>query len=62
MLTWLLALPVWALKVGLLAAALAGFESAIARMRLFRVPEFLGIALLLALLAAVFLFIGQGVT
>ncbi len=62
LLTWLLALPVWALKVGLLAAALAGFESAIARMRLFRVPEFLGIALLLALLAAVFLFIGQGVT
>jgi hypothetical protein len=29
-------------------------------MRLFRVPEFLGIAVLLALLAAVLWFVGQG--
>ncbi len=36
------------------------FETAIAKMRVFRVPEFLGIAVLLGLLAAVFLFVSQG--
>ena len=40
--------------------ALAGFESAIAKMRVFRVPEFLGAALLLALLAAALLFVSTG--
>lgn len=59
-LTWLLALPVWLVKVGVLAVALAGLEAGIARMRIFRVPEFLGIALLLALLAAVFVLVSQG--
>jgi len=29
-------------------------------MRIFRVPEFLGVAVLLGLLAAVFLFVSQG--
>jgi len=59
-LVWLLALPIWALKVGMLATVLALFESAIAGMRVFRVPEFLGVAVLLGLLAAVFLFVSQG--
>ncbi|CAH2600959.1 Formate hydrogenlyase subunit 4 [Rhodovastum atsumiense] len=58
--TWLLALPLWTLKVVLLAVALALFETAMAKMRIFRVPEFLGVALLLGLLAAVFLFVSQG--
>jgi formate hydrogenlyase subunit 4 len=57
---WLLALPVWAAKLGVLAAVLGLFEVSIARMRIFRVPEFLGIALLLGLLAAIFLFVSQG--
>ena len=39
---------------------LAVFETAIAKMRVFRVPEFLGIAVLLGLLAAVFLFVSTG--
>jgi len=43
-----------------LATVLALFESAIAGMRVFRVPEFLGVAVLLGLLAAVFLFVSQG--
>ena len=34
----------WALKMGVLAAALAVFETAQAKMRVFRVPEFLGVA------------------
>ncbi len=59
-LVWLLALPAWGLKVGVLAGGLALFETALAKMRVFRVPEFLGVALLLGLLAAVFLFLSQG--
>lgn len=38
------------LKLGLLGAALAACETALAKMRLFRVPAFLNLALLLALL------------
>lgn len=62
LLVWLLALPVWGLKVGVLAVALVLFETAIAGMRTFRVAEFLGLALLLALLAAVLLFASEGIT
>jgi formate hydrogenlyase subunit 4 len=58
---WLLAVPLWMAKVGVTATVLALFESAIAKMRVFRVPEFLGIAVLLGLLAAVFLFVSQGI-
>lgn len=40
--------------------ALAVFETSIAKMRVFRVPEFLGGALLLGLLGVVFLYVSQG--
>jgi formate hydrogenlyase subunit 4 len=40
--------------------ALAVFETSIAKMRVFRVPEFLGSALLLGLLGVVFLYVAQG--
>lgn len=59
-LAWALGLGAFLLKMGGLALALAVFESAIAKMRVFRVPEFLGAALLLGLLAAVFLFVSTG--
>ena len=59
-LVWLLALPIWGVKLGILAAVLALFESTIAEMRVFRVPEFLGGAVLLGLLAVIFLFLSQG--
>lgn len=59
-LAWLLGLGAFAVKMAGLALALAVFESAIAKMRVFRVPEFLGAALLLGLLAAVFLFVSTG--
>lgn len=59
-LAWLLGFAAFLLKMGGLALALAVFESAIAKMRVFRVPEFLGAALLLGLLAAVFLFVSTG--
>jgi len=40
--------------------ALAVFETAIAKMRVFRVPAFLGAALMLGLLGALFLFVSRG--
>ena len=57
---WGLGLLGWAAKMLLLLLALAAFETSIAKMRVFRVPEFLGIAVLFALLAVVFLFVSQG--
>jgi formate hydrogenlyase subunit 4 len=57
---WVIGLAAWGLKIGLLAVALAVFETTRAKMRVFRVPEFLGVAMLLALLAAVLLFVSQG--
>ena len=59
-LAWGLGLLAWGAKMAGLAFALAVFESAIAKMRVFRVPEFLGAALLLALLAAALLFVSTG--
>jgi len=38
---------------------LAAFEVSIAKMRVFRVPEFLGAALMLGLLATLLLFISR---
>jgi formate hydrogenlyase subunit 4 len=58
--SWAMGLLAWAVKIGLLALALAVFESAIAKMRVFRVPEFLGGALMLALLAAALIFVSTG--
>jgi formate hydrogenlyase subunit 4 len=57
---WVGGLAAWLAKMGVLCLALASFESAIAKMRVFRVPEFLGAALLLALLAAALLFVSTG--
>ena len=57
---WLLGLVIWLGKITALAVALAAFESAIAKMRVFRIPEFLGVALLLAALAVALLFVSTG--
>ena len=38
---------------------LALFETAIAKMRVFRVPEFLGVALMLGLLGTLLLFVSR---
>jgi formate hydrogenlyase subunit 4 len=43
-------------KVALAGAALAVFETTVAKMRVFRVPDFLGVALMLGLLGALLLF------
>jgi formate hydrogenlyase subunit 4 len=44
-------------KLAACGLALAVFETAIAKMRVFRIPEFLGAALMLALLAALLRFV-----
>jgi formate hydrogenlyase subunit 4 len=46
-------------KLAVGGALLAGFETAIAKMRVFRVPQFLGAALMLGLLGALLLFVSQ---
>jgi formate hydrogenlyase subunit 4 len=53
-------IAIFALKLAGLAIALAAFEMSIAKMRVFRVPEFLGGALMLALLATLLRFVSRG--
>jgi formate hydrogenlyase subunit 4 len=55
--SWPLGLLTWLAKLAALAVALACFEVSTAKMRVFRVPEFLGVAMLLGLLSAIFLFV-----
>lgn len=47
-------------KLGVSAVALGVFETMIAKMRVFRVPEFLGGALMLGFLAILLLFVSRG--
>lgn len=47
-------------KLALGAGLLATFETAIAKMRVFRVPDFLGAALMLGLLGTLLLFVSRG--
>jgi formate hydrogenlyase subunit 4 len=61
-LAWAAGLAAWAAKMAALGFALAVFESSIAKMRVFRVPEFLGAALLLGLLGAIYLFVSTGLS
>jgi formate hydrogenlyase subunit 4 len=55
-----LSLPVYALKLAAGGFLLAVFETAVAKMRVFRVTDFLGAALMLAMLAALLLFVSRG--
>jgi len=54
-----LGLLAWVVKVSILAVVLAVFETLIAKMRVFRIADFLGGALLLALLATIFLYVSK---
>ena len=49
------------LKLAVLASGLAVFETGIAKMRVFRYADFLGGALLLGLLATIFLYVSEAV-
>ena len=54
-------LPLYLIKLAVLGFLLAVSETVIAKMRVFRVSEYLGAALMLALLAALLLFVSRGV-
>jgi formate hydrogenlyase subunit 4 len=47
-------------KLAVCAAALALFETSIAKLRVFRAPDFIGAALMLALLAVLLRFVSGG--
>ena len=57
---WTLGIGTWIVKLAAAGVALAVFETSIAKMRVFRVPEFLGAALMLGLLGALLRFVSAG--
>jgi formate hydrogenlyase subunit 4 len=59
--SYTIALVVYAAKLAIGGFLLALFETAVAKMRVFRVSDFLGIALMLGLLAMLLLFVSRGV-
>jgi len=56
----LVGLAAYVVKLGIGGAMLAFFETTIAKMRVFRVPDFLGAALMLGLLGALLRFVSAG--
>ena len=56
---YLIAAGLYVVKLAAGGFLLALFETAIAKMRVFRVPDFLGAALMLGFLAALLLFVSQ---
>lgn len=60
-LAYLIGIAAYLLKLTAAGIALAVFETAIAKMRVFRVPEFLGVALMLGLLGTLLLFVARSV-
>jgi formate hydrogenlyase subunit 4 len=55
--SYVVGIAAWLGKLTLAGVALAVFETSIAKMRVFRVPEFLGVALMLGLLGTLLLFV-----
>ncbi|MBL8668167.1 MAG: NADH-quinone oxidoreductase subunit H [Rhodospirillales bacterium] len=58
---YLVGTGVYLLKLAVAGVLLAAFETSIAKMRVFRVPEFLGAALMLGLLGTLLLFVTRSV-
>jgi formate hydrogenlyase subunit 4 len=54
-------LAAWLAKLAVGGGLLALFETSIAKMRVFRVPDFLGAALMLGLLATLLLFVSRSI-
>jgi formate hydrogenlyase subunit 4 len=59
--SYALGLLVYVVKLAVGGLLLAVFETAVAKMRVFRVSDFLGVSLMLGLLAALLLFVSRGV-
>jgi formate hydrogenlyase subunit 4 len=60
LLAYLTSLLIYGIKLAVGGFLLAVFETAVAKMRVFRVSDFLGAALMLGLLAALLLFVSRG--
>ena len=60
-LAYLIGIGAYLLKLMVAGVVLAVFETSIAKMRVFRVPEFLGVALMLGLLGTLLLFVTRSV-
>lgn len=60
-LAYLIGIGAYLVKLTLAGVLLAVFETSIAKMRVFRVPEFLGVALMLGLLGTLLLFVTRSV-
>ena len=58
---YLIGAALYVAKLAFAGALLAAFETAIAKMRVFRVPEFLGAALMLGLLGTLLMFVSRSV-
>ena len=58
-LAWATGVAAWLAKLAICAFLLALFETSIAKMRVFRVPEFVGAALMLGFLGALLLFVSR---
>ena len=58
-LAYALGLAVYVIKLLTFGFLLSVFETAIAKMRVFRVPDFLGVALMLGLLGTILLFVSK---
>jgi formate hydrogenlyase subunit 4 len=58
---YLIGIGAYLVKLTLAGVLLAVFETSIAKMRVFRVPEFLGVALMLGLLGTLLLFVTRNV-
>jgi formate hydrogenlyase subunit 4 len=56
----LLALGAYVAKLALAGGLLALFETAVAKMRVFRVPAFLGAAFMMGILGVLLLFVSRG--
>jgi formate hydrogenlyase subunit 4 len=50
----------WLVKLAIAGVLLGIFEMSVAKMRVFRVPNFLGAALMLSLLGVLLLFVSHG--
>jgi formate hydrogenlyase subunit 4 len=59
-LAYAVSLPVYVAKLAVAGFLLAVFETVVAKMRVFRVSDFLGAALMLGVLAALLLFVSRG--
>jgi len=59
LLAYTIGVAAYAAKLSVLGFLLVVFETAIAKMRVFRVPEFLGVALMLGLLGTMLLFVSR---